>query len=54
MGAEIRMSPPLIGQHTEEALIAVAGYTADEVGVLATGGDIEVAYPDGRRGVIGA
>ncbi|MQB00389.1 MAG: CoA transferase [Actinobacteria bacterium] len=45
-GTEARMPPPLIGQHTAEVLIAVAGYTRAEVEALAMGGDIEVVHPE--------
>jgi crotonobetainyl-CoA:carnitine CoA-transferase CaiB-like acyl-CoA transferase len=32
--AEVRMPPPMLGEHTEEVLIGLLGYSAQELAAL--------------------
>jgi crotonobetainyl-CoA:carnitine CoA-transferase CaiB-like acyl-CoA transferase len=40
--SEIRLAPPVLGQHTEEVLVELLGYGADDVERMATQGEVQL------------
>jgi succinate---hydroxymethylglutarate CoA-transferase len=41
--AEIRLPPPVLGQHTREVLGELGGYSETQIDELATNGDVQLS-----------